>query len=157
MKLYEIKEEFMKLFDEETGEIYDIEALEKLEMAEEEKIRNIICQYKQLMAEASLLKAEEQNLAKRRKARENSAEWLLNYVDKHLEGRDYETTEGKLSHRKSTKCEMTDELAFLEWDQRFMYGKSEFIANKKDIGDAIKNGIIIPGWSRVDYMNASIK
>ena len=33
MRLFEIKAEFMKCFDEETGEITDIEALEKLEIA----------------------------------------------------------------------------------------------------------------------------
>lgn len=157
MTLFEIGAEFLKLFDEETGEILDMEALEKLENQEGQKLRNIICLYKKLTAEAEALREAELSLNKRRKAKENSAQRLLEYMDKYMEGNDFECTEGKLSHRKSTKTECIDEMAFLEWSDRWKYGESKFEPKKKEIGEAIKNGETIPGWSRVDYMNASIK
>lgn len=157
MRLFEIDAKFYELFDEETGEILDEEALEALEIERNEKVRNIICVYKKLVAEAEALKNAKLELAKRQSAKEKSAEWLLKYLDKSQAGNPFECTEGKLLYRKSTTTEMLDETAFLEWEGRWEYGKSEFKASKEDIGNAIKNGKKIPGWIQVEHNNPSIK
>ena len=58
MNLYQINEEIEKCIDTETGEILDLEALDKLAMERDTKIENLACWYKNLMADAEALKAE---------------------------------------------------------------------------------------------------
>lgn len=157
MTLFQIDEEFNKLFDQETGEIFDIEAFEQLEMARDQKLRNIVCFYKRLTAEAKAIKDAEAELKKRRTAKENSAERLLNLIDSYQGGNPFECTEGKLSYRKSTKTELVNEEAFNKWEGRWAYGKSEFTPSKEMIGTALKAGQDIPGWAQVEHLNASIK
>lgn len=157
MTLFQIDEEFMKLFDEETGEILDLEAFENLEQAKDQKLRNIICLYQKLNAEAKAIKNAEAELKKRRTAKENNAERLLNYISTYQNGLPFECAEGRLQYRKSTATELVDEEAFNNWEGRWAYGKSEFTPSKEMIGTAIKAGEVIPGWARVDHINASIK
>lgn len=157
MKLFEINFEIEKLFDEETGEIFDIEALEKLEMARDEKVRNIIALYKNMKAEADALKTAKAELAKRQSAKEKSAQRLLEYLDSCMNGCPFECVEGRLSYRKSQATECVDEEAFLGWEGRFAYGKAELVPDKDSIKKAIKLGEEIPGWAVVEHNNASIK
>lgn len=70
------------LIDEETGELMSVaQALDALRMEREEKIENVACWVKNLIAEADAIKDEEINLAKRRKAAETKAAnlkaWLI--------------------------------------------------------------------------------
>ena len=70
------------LIDEETGELMTVaQALDALRMEREEKIENVACWVKNLIAEADAIKEEETNLAKRRKAAETKAAnlkaWLI--------------------------------------------------------------------------------
>ena len=48
MNLYQINEEIEKCIDTETGEILDLEALDKLAMERDTKIENLACWYKNL-------------------------------------------------------------------------------------------------------------
>lgn len=157
MKLFEINAEIEKLFDEETGEIFDIEALEKLEIERDKKLASLIALYKNLSAEAKALADAKKELEKRRKAKENSAERILKYIDSQQKGIPFECVEGRLSYRASKTTEMIDEAAFMEWDGRWDYGHSEFVSSKEEIANAIKAGKEVPGWSIVDHMNPGIK
>lgn len=157
MNLFEIDARISQLFDEETGEIFDIEALEALEMAEKEKLTNIIRYYKNLEAEAASLKKAAKDLTDRAKAKESKMASLLSYIDSHQKGNAFECTEGVLKYTKSTTTDQVDEMAFLTWEGRFGYGESTFTPSKKAIGDAIKAGIKIPGWVRTEHQNPSIK
>lgn len=70
------------LIDEETGELMTVaQALDALRMEREEKIENVACWVKNLIAEADAIKGEETNLAKRRKTAETKAAnlkaWLI--------------------------------------------------------------------------------
>ena len=58
MNLYEIENEILKCVDEETGEIFDVEKFEALELARDVKIENICLWIKNLKAEAEALKLE---------------------------------------------------------------------------------------------------
>lgn len=157
MRLFEINAEIAKLFDEETGEIFDLEALEALELERDKKLASLIALYKNLTAEAKALAEAKKELDKRKKAKETSAERILKYIDSQQNGNPFECIEGRLSYRKSTSTEMVDEEAFINWDGKWEYGHSEFVSSKEDIATAIKNGIDIPGWARVEHLNPGIK
>ena len=70
------------IIDEETGELGSVvQALDALRMAREEKLENVACWVKNLIAEADAIREEENRLVKRRKAAETKAArlktWLL--------------------------------------------------------------------------------
>lgn len=70
--------------DEETGEILNYQALENLRVDFEEKAENVACYIKNLSSESKAMKLEEKNLAARRKAVENLAERLINYLKNNM-------------------------------------------------------------------------
>ena len=103
-----IMEDIMLVFDEETGEVTDIDRFEELkrnldELQEERntKISNIACWYKQLVAEADAIKTEKMNLAKRQQVAENKAESLKKYLEYALQGEKFEDARCKISYRRS--------------------------------------------------------
>ena len=79
MNLYEIENEILNCVDMETGEIVDIEKLESLQMERDQKIENIGCWIKNLLADAKALKEEKDNLAARQKAAENKVASLKTF------------------------------------------------------------------------------
>lgn len=99
MKLFEINAEINKLLDEmvvdeTTGEIIDnTEEIEKLLLKKDEKIKNIALYYLNLCSDAKELKEQEEKFAKRRKAIENRASSLKEYLDYNLSGANKEFTE----------------------------------------------------------------
>lgn len=120
MNLYEIDERLMYAvehgFDSETGEIVegtDLEALiNEVEMQLDTKLENIACFIKNLKADAEALKQEKLNLAQRQKVVENKAERLQNYLSTFLQAKEipkFETPKCKVSFRKSTTVNITDE------------------------------------------------
>ena len=76
MKLYEINNAILDCIDMETGEIIDIDKLNKLEFEREAKIEGVACWIKDLKAEAEAIKTEKQALAERQKVAENKVESL---------------------------------------------------------------------------------
>lgn len=80
MNLFEIENEIMNCWDQETGEIFDSKKMDQLEMARDTKIENIALYIKNLTADAEALKAEKQSFAERQKAAENKAEALKRYL-----------------------------------------------------------------------------
>ena len=81
MNLYEIDAAITALVDPETGEISDFTKLEELSMARDQKLENVACWYKNLMAEAKAIRDEEKVLAERRQSAERKAESLKRYLD----------------------------------------------------------------------------
>ena len=92
MKIYEIPSTLRDLLDRldadpDTGEV-DGEALAayaEYNAAAAEKLEGTACYVRELKAEADAIKAEEERLAKRRKALENKSERLKNYMQPALE------------------------------------------------------------------------
>ena len=91
MKLYELTNDFAQLFDRfdeiseldgdtETYQQAWFDTLSGIEEEFEVKAENIGAYVKALTAAAKDLKAEEDALAKRRKAKEKQAEWLKKYL-----------------------------------------------------------------------------
>lgn len=152
--IYEINEQIMQCIDFETGEIIDAEKLDALQIDKDKKIENIACWIKNLIAEAQSIKAEEQSLAERRKAKENTVERLKQYLSNVLEATPFESARAKITFRKSTAVNITDESKLAD-----AFKKSETVVkiDKKAIGDALKLGEIVDGAELVENQNIQIK
>lgn len=157
LSIYEIEQEIMALVDPETGEITDYDALDKLNMAREEKIENIAMWIKNLSAEAKAIREEEKNLAERRRASETKAESLSKYLDRTLVGEKFSTAKVCVSYRKSTAVEIADEEAFIKAaDITYLVPQAPKI-DKKAITEALKLGTVINGAELVERNNIQIK
>lgn len=162
MTLYQIDSQIADILDAvdpETGEFTgDVEALEILQMERETKLENIGLYIKNLRAEESAIKAEENNLKKRRESVSKHADRLEGYVYSALAGAPFKTPKMAVSWRKSKAVELNDD--FIQWaqvnrDDLLNYGKP--IPNKTLIKKLLEQGDTIPGAQIVERQNMSIK
>jgi hypothetical protein len=138
-----------ELVDLETGEVISVaDALEKLEMARETKIENAALMAKNLNAQAAAIKAEEEKLAKRRKAIEEKAEGVKRYLIAALTREDgtsekFTTARAQVSVKLNpAKVIISDEKMLPEVFFR------EIIDRKPDraqIKEVLSRGIEVPG------------
>lgn len=157
-----IMEDIMLVFDEETGEVTDIDRFEELkrnldELQEERntKISNIACWYKQLVAEADAIKEEKMNLQKRQQTTEKKAESLKKYLEYALQGEKFKDSRVVISYRKSDSVVLDPDLD--PFDLPLQYQKVSIEANKAELKKAIKNGEKINGVSIEEKQNIQIK
>lgn len=163
MKIYEIDAAIEELIaesvDEETGELlFDPEKLEALQMERDRAVENLALYYKNLLAEAEAIKAEEGNLKKRREATLKAAERAESYLAYVLQGEKFKTARVAVNYRKSTKLELSD--WFVSWAQVhapdfLKYKEPE--ADKRAITAALKDGTEIPGAALVENNSIQIK
>jgi tetratricopeptide (TPR) repeat protein len=149
MRIYEIDQAIEALLgqiDEETGEVlFDPELLEELQMERERKVENLALAWKNLAAEAKAIKAEEEALAKRRKATENEAERARKYLEYVLGGESYKSARVAVSYRRSESVEIGPE--FVPWafeHRQNLLRMKEPEADKTAIKAALKAGEEIP-------------
>lgn len=153
MKLYEIDRAIEELVetcvDPETGEFLGYEALEQLQMDRESKIEGLILKFKNISAEANMVKAEEANLTKRRKTLERQADGLKEYLARVLAGEKFKTARCSVSYRSSTSLEVLDAdavAAWLEENGHFdLVKRSAPEVVKKDVKQMIQAGVVVPG------------
>ena len=169
MTIYEIDDEFaskmnelLEIFDEETGEITGLDRFEELKKAldglEEErkqKISNVACWYKSLVAEAEAIKAEKQKLAKRQQATENKAENLKAYLEYALGGEKFKDARVNITYRKSEGIHFADDFDGNTLPKEFLRIKAE--PKLTEIKEAIKGGQQFEGISLVERQNMLIK
>lgn len=169
MTIYEIDDEFaskmnelLEIFDEETGEITDLDRFEELKKAldglEEErkqKISNVACWYKSLVAEAEAIKAEKQKLAKRQQSTENKAENLKAYLEYALGGEKFKDARVNITYRKSEGIHFADDFDGNTLPKEFLRIKAE--PKLTEIKEAIKAGQQFEGISLVERQNMLIK
>jgi hypothetical protein len=146
MKLYEIAKELRDLLDQE-DELDREEFEEKMDVLQVEydlKMESCWRHYKNIKAEAEAIKAEEERLAKRRKAKENRAEGLRWYVAGHLkEGAKWKSADGVAEFGWTTvqpSLEVFDEEAI-----PLDYVRTTFVPDKALIKERLKAGEEIPG------------
>lgn len=164
MNLYELNAEItstiaalMETADEETGEV-DAELvarLDALQMERGTKLENLGLWVKQLNAETAALKAEESELAKRRKAKENMAERLKNYISSALQAdgcERFERTRVVFTFRKSEAVQITGNVP-----KKYIIRKVEEAPDKKAIKAALKAGQAVRGAELVVKQNLQIK
>lgn len=161
MTIYEIDQAILNLVDPETGEITDFEALDNLSMERDRKIENIACYYKNLTSDVAAIKAEEESLSERRKAIENKAIRLKDYLSYILHGEKFQSARCAVTFRKSTSVSVRDPLCAIEWAE--MNGHKECVrykapeVSKSEIGKLLKAGVEIPGCELVEGLGIGVK
>ena len=161
MKLYEIDAAMDALVDPETGEIMDNEAFDALSMEREKKIENVACWVKNERALAEEIGAEIRKMQERKKAAENRAERLKDYLLYATGGQKYQSARAQVSFRSSESTEITDPDALTKWaltnnrDDMLVYKKPEI--SKSAVKEAIKGGAEIPGAQIVSNVSVIIK
>lgn len=151
--LYEIDKEIMNCFDAETGEILDVERLNGLQMARDEKIENAALYYKNLLSDADAYKAEKQAFADREQAARRKAESLKQYLDYALNGEGFKTAKVAISFCASERV-VIDDISRLDMAYvRFAKPTADKIAIKK----AIKDGAVVVGAHTEAAKNMQIK
>ena len=153
MGIYDIDEAIMACVDPDTGEIIDTERLDYLSIERDAKIENVGLWIKNLKAESDAIKAEIQNLQKRKKTADNKAEGLKNYLEYVLDGAKFKTPRLSVSYRKSESINITD-LGQIGSDY-LTY--PEPIPMKTEIKKALKEGKDIKGVELVTKTNIQIK
>lgn len=153
MNLYEIDSAIMDCVDMETGEIIDMEALENLQMERNQKIENIGCWIKNLLADAKALKEEKDNLAARQKAAENKAASLKAFLSSYLNGEKFKTAKVVISYRKSDSVDIAEGAVIPEEYLKY----SDPTPDKIGLKAALKAGEKFPGISIVTSSNIQIK
>lgn len=153
MNLFEIDSAILDCVDVETGEVFDADKFEELNLAREAKIENICLWIKNLKAEAEALKAEKDAFAQRQKAAENKMESLKRYISGYLDGTAFESAKVKVSFKKSESLEILEGAVIPDEYLRF----KEPEVNKADLKKAIKAGLTIGGVQIVENNNIQIK
>lgn len=151
--LYEINNEILNCVDMETGEIVDMEKLEALQLAFDEKVEGIACWIKNLLADAKAIKEEKDNLAARQRACENKAASLKEYLSSALGGQKFKTPKVSISYRKSEAVEIENLQDVPE--QYLKY--AEPTVDKTLAKQEMKAGSKIPGIKLVEKQNLQIR
>ena len=153
MNLYEIENEILNCVDMETGEIVDIKKLESLQMERDQKIENIGCWIKNLLADAKALKEEKDTLAARQKIAENKAVSLKKYLSRYLNGEKFKSAKLSISYRKSDSVDIAEGAVIPEKYLKY----SDPTPDKIGLKAALKAGEKFPGISIVTSSNIHIK
>ena len=160
--LYEITGEYLRVLDsleidEETGEILNADELDSIAGAFEEKTENLACYIKNCDAFIANLKAEDTNLARRRKSAEKKVEYLKGVLTACMDaaGRNLlETARVRLSFRKSVAVSIEDEAILPD---KFVIVTSQARADKVAIKKAIQSGQEVAGAVLVENRSLQIK
>nr|DAL45610.1 MAG TPA_asm: resistance protein [Caudoviricetes sp.] len=141
MSIYEIDDAITSLVDMETGEIEDEKRYDELQMERTQKVENIGCFYKNLVAEAKAMREEESNLAQRRKAVENKAERIKSLLAYALKGEKFESAKVRCSYRKAKSVHVYD--GFVAWAEEHaddLLTYKEPVPNRTAIKAALADG-----------------
>lgn len=166
MKLYDLTNDYLALMAAiDEGEIPEeaiADTLEAITGSIEEKADNIACLLKNIDAEVVAIKAEEDRLKERRKAKEAAYDRLKQYLaDSLLRAgvAKVETARNKITFRKSEKV-VCDEESFIDWAIKNRDDLLTFAAPKANltaIKNAIKEGAEIVGAELRVNQNIQIK
>ena len=150
MHIYELNKQIETLSEQEwvdpdTGEILDEDvanALNALTLERDEKIENVALWYKDVLAEAEAIKAEENKLASRRRGKERLAESLKRFLDFACAGQKFSSPRVAISFRNVVNGKtVIDDPTLIP--MAFQKVVTEPI--KSEISKAIKAGMDVPG------------
>lgn len=161
MSLYQIDQALLDLVDTETGEITDIEALDRLSMERDEKIENVACWYKNLVAEAKAIRDEEKSLADRRQSAERKADSLKRYLGDALQGQKFQTSRCAVTFRKTTAVNVLDPALVMNWaenhDHEDCVRYKDPDLDKTALAKVLKLGIEVPGAELSEGLSVGVK
>lgn len=155
--LYSIRKEIENFefeCDPETGELLNGLSWDALNMAFEEKVENIACYIKNLSSDIQAFKAEEDQLAKRRRSAEQKVEFLKRLLADNMDGQKFSTAKCAVSFRKSEKVEVKDVKLI---PAELLRVKTSVEADKDAIKAALKAGKKINGCRLIENINTQIK
>jgi len=168
--LYEIADNYRAFLQMvESGEIEDEQAIEdtldSIQQEFDQKIDNIACLYKSLTAEAIAIETEAKRLLDRARYKRNVCDRLKDYVAANMQSigqEKFENERNRISFRKSTALNVTDDRALLTALQVAgrddLYRVEETVSfDKKSITKAIKDGQSLQGCELVTNQNIQIK
>ena len=160
MKLYEIDQNIRTLWDkisQQAGELTaeDIEELESLAIAKDEKIKGYGVIIKETTANIGVVKAEIERLNKLVKSMQSKAEWLTNRLEtfmKEHELKEFNSIETNITFRTSKQLQIEDESKLAK-----KWLKVETKPDKQAIKDFINAGGKVKGCQIVEKQNIQIK
>ena len=160
--LYDIDAAILACVDQETGEIFDPEQLDALQMERERKLEGVALWVKDLNAEAAAVKEEADKLTARKRALDNKISALKMWLLMALEGQKLKTPRCNVYQTHSQRVAVADEkklidfLQTLEEPEKFLRFKEPEL-RKDEIKKALKDGIYIPGASLENTESVVIK
>lgn len=157
MTLFEIDKalaDFEFEIDEETGEVLNIQDLDELNLAREQKIENIGLLIRNLEAEADAVENQEKIFADRKRRIRKKIESLKSYATYALDGKPFKTDRVAISFRRSESVLIKDEYLIPDEYCEFTMVRKP---NKKNIKDALKHGKEMDGVELLEKQNISIK
>jgi len=151
MTLYEIESDILTCVDPESGEIIDPAKLDALQMERERKLENVALWVKDLRAEAEAIGNEIKALAARKKAAENKADRLKEWLGEALAGEVFKTPKVRISYTHNSRLNVIDEQSVVNYIQTHYQEPEEYLRfqlpeiRKDAVKAAIKDGAEIPG------------
>ena len=156
MNLYELDKAIadFELEVNEDGEVLNIDELDELNLAREQKIEGISLWVKNLEAEKEAVKHEKDNFADREKRLGKKIDSLKGYLTYALQGEKFSTPKVAVSYRKSKSVEIAEDARLPE-----AYVKVEEVRkpDKKMLKEALECGEKIDGVRLVEKQNLSVK
>ena len=143
--LYDIDAAILACVDQETGEIFDPEQLDALQMERAQKLEGVALWVKDLKAEAEAVKAEADKLTARKKAIDNKVESLKTWLMYALGGEKLKTARCNVYQTHSQKVVIDDEKAMIDmlmsspFGEKFLRIKEPEI-DKNALKDSLKQG-----------------
>ena len=143
--LYDIDAAILACVDQETGEIFDPEQLDALQMERAQKLEGVALWIKDLKAEAEAVKAEADKLTARRKAIDNKVEGLKTWLLYALGGEKLKTARCNVYQTHNQKVVIDDEKAMIDmlmsspFGEKFLRMKEPEI-DKNALKDSLKQG-----------------
>lgn len=159
--LYEINQAYLELFnkfDPETGEVlFTDKELDDIKEEFEVKADNIACIIKDKNALIEARKVEMDSLKEKNEKEKRQVEHLTKYLLNAMQLRDSKklvTVRNIISTRNSKSVQIESELLI---PKIYMKVKTESSPMKKEIGDALKKGIEVPGCKLLENTSLAIK
>ena len=156
MTLYELDKAIadFELEVNEDGEVLNIDELDELQLAREQKIEGISLWVKNLEAEKEAVKHEKDNFADREKRLGKKIDSLKGYLTYALDGQKFSTPKVAVSFRKSEGVLIKDEYLIPDDYCEFTVTRRP---NKTNLKKALKDGKEIMGVELVEKNNINIK
>lgn len=154
MNLYEINANIMACVDEETGELFDPELFEQLQLEKTEKLENLACWIKNLEAYADALAVEKRNITDKQGKVGRKIESIKKYMSDNFTGEKLQTGRVSIGWRKSESINIEN---FEVIPKDFLKITEKVEPDKTAIKKAIKAGEEIEGCSLVEKINLQIK
>lgn len=156
MTLYELDKAIadFELEVNEDGEVLNIDELDELNLAREQKIEGISLWVKNLEAEKEAVKHEKDNFADRERRLGKKIDSLKRYLTYALDGQKFSTPKVAVSFRKSESVLVKDKDLIPD---NYMNLSMVREPNKTAIKNALKRGEEIMGVELLEKRNISIK